>query len=63
MVSICRRLGLSHVNSGALQVYQRVREAEKANLQDRAGGLCKEAGETEREREKRRMAHRIRDET
>lgn len=33
-------------------MYQSVREAEKASLQDRAGGLCKEAGETERERER-----------
>lgn len=39
------------MNSGALQVYQQVREAENASLQDGAEGWYKEAGKRERERE------------
>ena len=42
------------MNSGALQVYQQVREAENASLQDGAEGWYKEAGKRERERERGR---------
>lgn len=63
LVSVCRRLRLSLMNSGAFQVYQRVREAEKASLQDRAGGVVQRGmGDRKRERkrgrEKRKMAQR-----